>query len=270
MTGFYFETPLIDKKNNFRIKPKASFVINGSQTSTNKVSNEESTNNGYSLLNNSALNRFTGTDKLDNTKRVNYGLDLSKDLFKFEIAQSYEIDANSTYNKEVGLKDYMSDLLGASSYSGEKNILSHSFRLNVDQGKIASQNFNYSNSSNIGTFTLGYNEEKKEVNSILEKGTKNLSVGFGSSIFSDFSSINTNLSYDLVTDDPKTFNFGYQYLDECFGVNLDWGRTFFEDRDLKPTDTVTILFSFKDLGGYQSTNLAVSEKDKQNIRWSTR
>ena len=270
MTGLYFETPLIDKKNNLKIKPKASFIVNGSQTSTTKVSNEESTNNGYSLLNNSDLNRFTGTDKLDNTKRVNYGVDLSKDLFNFEIAQSYEIDANSTYNKEVGLKDYMSDLLGASSYSGKNNTLSHSFRLNVDQGKIASQNFDYSNSSKIGTFNIGYSEEKQEVNSILEKGTKNLNIGFGSSIFSDYSSINTNLSYDLVTDDPKTFNFGYQYLDECFGVNLDWGRDYFEDRDLKPTDTVTILFSFKDLGGYQSTNLAVSEKEKQNIRWNTR
>ena len=68
----------------------------------------------------------------------------------------------------------------------------------------------------------------------------------------------------------KPFNFGYQYLDECFGVNLDWGRDYFEDRDLQHTGRVTILFSFKDLGGYQSKNLAVSENEKQNIRWNTR
>ena len=121
MTGLYFETPLINKKANLRINPTASFVINGSQTSTNKVSNEESTNNGYSLLNSSDLNRFTGTDKLDNSKRVNYGVDVTKDLFGFQLGQSYEIDGNSTYNKEVGLKDYMSDLLGTSYYNGKKN-----------------------------------------------------------------------------------------------------------------------------------------------------
>ena len=29
------------------------------------------------------------------------------------------------------------------------------------------------------------------------------------------------------------------------------------------------MFSFKHLGTYSSTNLAVSETDKQNIRWET-
>ena len=54
---------------------------------------------------------------------MNYGIDVTKDLVKLSLAQSYEFDANSNYNKEVGLKDYMSDLLGSISYNGEKNIV---------------------------------------------------------------------------------------------------------------------------------------------------
>ena len=29
------------------------------------------------------------------------------------------------------------------------------------------------------------------------------------------------------------------------------------------------MFSFKNIGSYKSTNLAVSETDKQDIRWET-
>ena len=58
MTGLYFETPLVNRINNMYILPKVSFVINGSQSSSNKISNEESTNNSYSLLNASPLQAF--------------------------------------------------------------------------------------------------------------------------------------------------------------------------------------------------------------------
>ena len=39
--------------------------------------------------------------------------------------------------------------------------------------------------------------------------------------------------------------------------------------ELKPQDILTIMFSFKNVGSYRSTNLAVSENDKQDIKWDT-
>ena len=83
----------------------------------------------------------------------------------------------------------------------------------------------------------------------------------------NYSSINLNSTFDLLIDDPKSYSIGYQYFDECFGLNVDFGRSFYEDRDLKPQDTLTIMFSFKNLGSYQSSNLAVSEAKKRAIKW---
>ena len=76
-------------------------------------------------------------------------------------------------------------------------------------------------------------------------------------------------SYNFITDDPVSHAIGYQYTDECFGVDLNFNRSFFTDRDLKPEDSVILMFSFKHLGSYASTNLAVSEQDKQDINWDT-
>ena len=79
--------------------------------------------------------------------------------------------------------------------------------------------------------------------------------------------VNFSASFDLIEDDPKNYNFVYTYIDECFAINLDFERSFYEDRDLKPKDMLTLMFSFKHLGSYKSTNLAVSAKEKENIQW---
>ena len=63
------------------------------------------------------------------------------------------------------------------------------------------------------------------------------------------------------------YNLGYSYFDECFGINIDFGRKSYKEDNLNPQDILTFMFSFKNIGSYKSTNLAVSEKDKQDIKW---
>ncbi|MCH2541779.1 MAG: hypothetical protein MKZ97_00440, partial [Alphaproteobacteria bacterium] len=85
--------------------------------------------------------------------------------------------------------------------------------------------------------------------------------------FLKYSKFNFNGNYDIITDSPNEYTVGYSYFDECFGINLDYKRNFYTDNSLKPQDILTLMFSFKNLGSYKSTNLAVSETDKQDIRW---
>ena len=61
----------------------------------------------------------------------------------------------------------------------------------------------------------------------------------------------------------------YSYFDECFGINIDFNRKSYKEDNLKPQDILTLMFSFKNIGSYKSTNLAVSETDKQDIQWES-
>ena len=267
MTGLYIQSPIVNRKNNLNIIPTISFIVNGSQSSSDKVSNEESTNNSYSLLTVSELDRFVGTDKLDNSKRVNYGVQLNTDRLKSSLSQSYEFDADSNYIKEVGLKDYMSDLLGSLSYSGSKiGNIAHKFRFNVDVGMIQNQEFTYGKGSKLGSFNLKYFQERNEN---FEIGNETLNLSFNSNKFFNYSDIYLNSTFDLIKDDPTQYSAGYSYFDECFGINLSFGRSFYSDRDLKPSDVLTLMFSFKHLGSYSSTNLAVDHRQRQGIRWNS-
>ena len=64
------------------------------------------------------------------------------------------------------------------------------------------------------------------------------------------------------------YTIGYNYFDECFRINMILQENRTED-NLKPQDKLTLMFSFKNIGSYKSTNLAVSEKEKQDIEWET-
>ena len=84
--------------------------------------------------------------------------------------------------------------------------------------------------------------------------------------FLKFSQLNFNGLYDLKKEINTEYNIGYSYFDECFGINLDFNRKSYR-KQFKPQDILTIMFSFKNIGSYKSTNLAVSENDKQDIEW---
>ena len=116
---------------------------------------------------------------------------------------------------------------------------------------------------------MTYSDSRSKTNNIITTDTENLDYSFISRKFTDFSQIQFKGNYDLKENDNKEYSIGYSYFDECFGINLDFDRKFYSDNDLKPQDVLTLMFSFKNIGSYKSTNLAVSETDKQDIQWES-
>tara|TARA_Y100001970_G_C14252677_1_gene873004 strand:- start:2935 stop:5184 length:2250 start_codon:yes stop_codon:yes gene_type:complete len=269
MTGLYLETPIRNIKYNFNINPKVSFIFNGSQSSSDKVSNEEAQHQSYSLLNNTSLNRFEGTDKLDNSKRVNYGLDLIKNNLKTTISQSYEFDGQSTYNNEIGLRNHLSDILFSTKLDEDKYQLNYDNQIDVDEGDLKSQAVGVALQNKLGDFSASYSENKIISDSQLVKNSESMSFNYNSSKINNYNNIGLSINYDLMKDYAPKYSTYYKYTDECFGIDLKFERNAFEEKDLKPEDKLTLMFSFKFLGSYASSNLAVSEQDKQDISWET-
>ena len=92
-------------------------------------------------LNSKSLNRYSGTDKLDNSKRVVYGFNAKNSNFVADLIQTYEFTNNSNFHKEQGNEKRLSDLLGALAYDNQKNIYTgYDFRVDVDEDYIKEQN----------------------------------------------------------------------------------------------------------------------------------
>ena len=266
--GVSTETPFKLKKYNTDLTflPKINFTISPGSSNSNRLSNEDSTNNDYSIENIYNLNRFSGTDKLDNSKRIVYGISAYTDTFNSSLSQSYEFTKNSNFHKEQGNDEYLSDLLGTIDYYNN-NELTYNFRYDVNDKYLKKQNFNFKTNNRFGEINISYLDQNSKINNIITDDIETINYSFFSKKFSKFSKFTISGLYDLKKEINKEYTLGYSYFDECFGINLDFNRKSYKEDNLKPQDILTLMFSFKNIGSYKSSNLAVSEGDKQVIEW---
>ncbi len=266
--GISSETPFKIKKFNPKLtfNPKIHLVLAPGISNSNKLSNEDSTNNDFSLENIYRLNRYSGNDKLDNSKRITYSVNAYTENFKSSLSQSYEFTDNSNFHQEQGNDDNLSDILGSIEYL-DRNEYSYNFRYDLNDEYLKKQNVKIRSKIKIGELEFSYLDQNTKTNDIITNDTETINYSFLSMKFLKFSKIQINGLYDLKKEINKEYSVGYSYFDECFGINLDFNRKSYEEDNLKPQDILTLMFSFKNIGSYKSTNLAVSENDKQDIGW---
>ena len=267
--GIYGETPFKLKSNigKFIYKPNWSFILTPGQSNSNKLSNEESSNNLFSIDNNINLNRYVSDDKLDNSKRLNYGITINNEKINLDLSQYYEFTNNSNYHNELGNTDHLSDLLANLSYNTKSTKADYNIRYDVDRNGINRQTISINNKNKYGEIELNYLDEKKETNDIIVSSNESFNYNYKSKKFLNYNRINFKGQYNLQEDKHNEYGALYSYFDECFGVTLSFDRKFYSDEELKPEDVLTLMFSFKNVGSYKSSNLAVSETDKQDIEW---
>jgi hypothetical protein len=134
---------------------------------------------------------------------------------------------------------------------------------------MKSQTIDYSFQNNLGDYKLAYLDQKSKTEDTVVTDQETLNYEFASKKLFKYSKISYKGLYDLKKSINTESAISYSYFDECFGVNIDFKRNSYSEDSLKPQDIMTVMFSFKNLGSYKSTNLAVSETDKQDIQWES-
>ena len=267
MLGISSESPFKLKKysSNLTFNPSLKIVVTPGISNSSKLSNEDSTNNDFTIDNIFRLNRYSGNDKMDNSKRITLGLSAYNSNLNSQIYQSYEFTNNSNFHSEQGNDDNLSDLIGSIEYD-KSNKISYNFRYDVNDEFLKKQNVNLKSDLSYGSLNLSYLDENSKTNNIITKDTETINYSFFSKKFSKFSEIQFSGLYDLKEEINKEYSIGYSYFDECFGVNIDFNRKSYKEDNLKPQDILTFMFSFKNIGGYKSSNLA-SLKNDRDIKW---
>ncbi len=264
------ETPFKLKNSyyNLTFKPISQIILSPGISNSNKLSNEDSTNNNFSLENILAINRYSGTDKMDNSKRLNYGINIYNDNLKFDIYQTYEFTDNSNFHKEQGNVNNLSDILGSIEYEKEFTI-NYDFRYDVNLEYLKNQNLKINTTSKIGDVELFYLDQQSKSDGIINKDSETINYNFKSKRLAKFSKINLNGLYDLKKEINTEYGIGYSYFDECFGISLDFNRKSYKEDELKPQDILTLMFSFKNVGSYKSSNLSLSNNNQEDINWES-
>jgi len=239
------------------IEPRASVVVAPNGGNPDKIPNEDSQAVEFDETNLFRENRFDGFDKFDGGTRINYGVgwtgshNENNGNASVFVGQSYQPRTDDTFAQGSGLEDHFSDIVGK-VFINPARYLNLTYRTQISPDNFEPQR-------NEVTTTIGeaglrlsgqYLFIDSQQNSEFD-GREEIS-GALSSKFNRFWSGSFAARHDLEEGDWRTIGLQLVYEDECVKFTTQATRSFYEDRDLKPSDTISFTVVLKTLGEIKS------------------
>jgi len=250
-----------DGRVNQIIEPIASFSVSPYGGNPTDISNEDSVDVEFDDTNLMAASRFSGIDRVEGGPRVNYGLKWGvygaggggTSVF---FGQSYRFKADDTFANGTGLSDNFSDIVGRINVNPGKFIdLTYRTRIDKDNLRSRRNEFQFTGgprSLNVSTsYTFFDSEDESEF-----PDREEISASVDARL-SRFWRTGFSVLHDVDAEDLRRLSWSLAYEDECFIFSSILQRQFFEDRDLKPEDSILFRLTFKTLGDVR-TNVSAS------------
>lgn len=235
-------------------EPVASFVMSPNGGNSDNIPNEDSL--GFELDDSNVFdsNRYPGVDRVEGGTRVNYGLKWGvhgrggggSTLF---LGQSYRISRDDSFSAASGLQDNFSDIVGRLDISprGGSNIY---YRTRLDKDELTFQRNEVGASTSIKGLNLNLNYSYFTENADSEfSGREETSISAGRKI-SEYWRGDANMLYDMTENGGlRSLGLSFSYEDECLLFSVGTARSYFENSDVKPTSSITLLLTLKFPGG---------------------
>lgn len=239
------------------VEPIASAIVSPWGGNPDTIPNEDSTDFELDESNLFSTNRFTGLDRVEGGQRLNYGLRWG--IFGSRggnttviVGQSYRPKTDDTFASGSGLEDRFSDVVTRLQVTPGENLdLLYRARFSKDnlaarrnelQATVGPSSLRFS-----GSYVFFDRQEESEFTAREE---------VSASLFSQLTRYwRTSLSgvRDLTDDGGmRSASFGLTFENCCFVLDSRFSRSFFQDREIKPTDSITLRLTFKTLGDVQA------------------
>ena len=227
--------PLINEDESFTnyLNPKISFRINPSNMKNYKNENRRINNNN--IFN---IDRLGLIDTLETGQNLTLGFDYKKEkinninkYFEFKLATVLRTKINKNIPSNSTLNKRHSNYFGEITNNFNDNInVNYQFSVNNNLDQIQYNSFGTTIRKNNFVTTFNYIEENGSIGSsnILENLT---TYNFDDKNFITFQTrknreINLTEYYDLI----------YEYKNDCLTASIKYNKTYYEDRDLQPTE----------------------------------
>ena len=235
-------------------------VVQGVAAPANKanpgeIPNEDSQDFEFDDTNLLSLNRFTGTDLIDPGSRFDYGLKwnivtplgVSSTAF---VGQSYRFSTDANFEPGSGLEDNFSDYVGRVSLKPSDYVdVRYRFRIDKDDLRTRRSELDLALGPPALNLRLNYLDIDLSTNDEEFSGREELTLELNSRLTEYWSALVAHRR-NLRTDDSLSTEVGVSYQDECFLIDIIAQRSFFEDREIEPEDSIFLRVGLKHLGQF--------------------
>jgi LPS-assembly protein len=234
------------------IEPIAQVIVSPYGGNPNAIPNEDSQDFEFDETNLFSTNRFTGVDRVESGPRVNYGLRWGVFGNKggsttILVGQSYRLKSDDTFADQSGLDDDLSDIV-ARAHVSPRGHLDVYYRTRLDKDDLSARRNEVKLSAGPPALRLNADYVFFERQADSEFPAREELTTSVSAQFSRYWRGQVSAKSDLADSEMRSAGLGLTYEDECLVFSTNLTRTFFEDRDLKPTDAILFSVTFKTLG----------------------
>ena len=237
-----------EQSNNF-LTPKLSFRFNPSDMKNHKNSKRTiTTDNIFSN------NRLGLGDSFESGKSLTFGLDYKKEFlseannyFELKLASVLRDRKENFLPQNTTLNKKQSNIFGSIT-----NNFSDKFKLNykfaVDQNLNEIQYNDINATFSLNNFVTKFNFIKETD----DMGDKNLIDNVTSYKFDENNSLNFNTRRNRKLNLTEYYDLVYEYKNDCLIAGIKYKKTYYEDRDLKPSEDLLFTITLLPLTTYET------------------
>jgi LPS-assembly protein len=269
--GMEWRYPMIKPLGSWRqvLEPIVQFIYAPNIGNSTRIPNEDSVSFEFDDTNLFSDNRFPGLDRWESGARMNAGVRYALYGPKGAQAsvlfgQSFRFNENPTVSDATGLRNRRSDYVGQITLApSSKLYVVHRFRLDERNYTFRRNELDVLNIWGPVTAQVGYAYYAKD-QSVSGAGARE-EVVLGSTLrLSEYWRLFGSTRRDLALAQNLANQVGITYEDECFGFTFGFYQNFVRDRDIEPSNTFLVQFTFKNLGsagfgGLQAHNLMATK-----------
>ncbi len=253
--GLDWRYPLVRQGRWFSevLEPVVGIIAAPDGGNPSKVPNEDSLDLELNETNVFSRSRLTGLDLVENGQRAYYGAQLrliapnGQGATAF-LGQSYRIGGSDLFPVGSGLEDDLSDIVGRFSLDAGKlaRIL---YRFRLDGEDITADRNELE--ADIGTDDLRLSGNYLFIRGQPTPGgvadREEVSLRLAARIAGNMRLVGSTRR-DIAAKRALRHRVEVGYEDDCFAVTLSFTRDFTEDRDIRPTDSVSLRINLRTLG----------------------
>ena len=232
------------------LTPKISFRVNPSD-----MKNHSSAEKSIDTDNIFSINRLGFSDSFEAGRSLTVGLDYKKEMlkdvnryFELKLATVFRDKEENFLPKKSTLNRKTSNLFGSMTNNFSENIkLNYNFSVDNNFDEISYNDINTTLSTQNFSTTFNFIKELGDM------GDQNFLKNTTSYKFDDQNYIKFNTRRNRKLNLTEFYDLVYEYNNDCLVAGIKYKKTYYEDRDLKPTEDLLFTITLFPLTTYEQS-----------------
>ena len=230
------------------LTPKASLLYNPGD-----MKNHASSKKTIDVNNIFSINRLGLSNTFETGKSLTLGIDYKKELlndinkfFGLKIATVYRNKSQNFIPNNTTLNKKKSNIFGSVTNKFSKQFeLNYKFAANQNLDQLEYNDINATFSLNNFVTNFSFIKEKGDM------GNEDLISNSTTYSFDDKNSLSFQTRKNRKLNLTEFYNLVYEYKNDCLTAGIKYNKTYYEDRDLKPTENLLFTITLFPLTTYE-------------------